>query len=193
MPEVFSGVRPTSVAEIEARHKNPTKVKIAPKANDHLDKNAFLKLLVTQLAKQDPLSPVNDREFISQMAHFSSLEQMSEVARSMKEVRSFQANFLLGREVLGRDFVTGRELQGRVEKVFYDSAGQVFLKVGRGSIRFEDVSVIGEYVSHETLRQTTPAPQNPISIGESQEKTPISDIKAHSTQNQTYREGGKLP
>lgn len=44
--------------------------------SNNLDKDAFLKLLVTQLQNQDPLSPMEDREFIAQMAQFSSLEQM---------------------------------------------------------------------------------------------------------------------
>lgn len=41
-----------------------------------LDKDAFLRLLVTQLSNQDPLNPMEDKEFIAQMAQFSTLEQM---------------------------------------------------------------------------------------------------------------------
>ncbi len=47
-----------------------------------LDKDAFLKLLVTQMQNQDPLSPMEDREFIAQMAQFSSLEQMQNLNTS---------------------------------------------------------------------------------------------------------------
>lgn len=44
--------------------------------NADLDKNAFLRLLTVQLANQDPLNPMEDREFIVQLAQFSTLEQI---------------------------------------------------------------------------------------------------------------------
>jgi len=47
--------------------------------NKKLDKNAFFNLLVTQLQNQDPLNPVEDKEFIAQMAQFSSLEQLQQL------------------------------------------------------------------------------------------------------------------
>ena len=44
--------------------------------SDELDRDAFLNLLVTQMQNQDPLDPTDDKEFVAQMAQFSSLEQM---------------------------------------------------------------------------------------------------------------------
>ena len=42
-----------------------------------LGKDEFLKLLITQLKHQDPISPVDDKEFIAQLAQFSSLSRFS--------------------------------------------------------------------------------------------------------------------
>lgn len=55
----------------------------APK--QELDKDAFLQLLVTQLRYQDPLNPVDDKEFIAQMAQFTSLEQMQNLNKTATE------------------------------------------------------------------------------------------------------------
>ena len=45
-----------------------------------LGKDAFMNLFVTQLQNQDPLEPMDNTEFLSQMAQFSSLEQMQNIA-----------------------------------------------------------------------------------------------------------------
>ena len=57
----------------------------ARERNNDLDRDAFMKLLVTQLRSQDPLNPMEDREFISQMAQFSSLEQMQNLNESFQQ------------------------------------------------------------------------------------------------------------
>lgn len=51
--------------------------------SSELGKDEFMKILMTQLQHQDPLSPMDDREFISQMATFSSLEQMMNMTNSI--------------------------------------------------------------------------------------------------------------
>ena len=48
-----------------------------------LGQDAFLKLLVTQLQHQDPTKPQADAEFIAQLAQFSSLEKLTQIAASV--------------------------------------------------------------------------------------------------------------
>lgn len=56
------------------------------KANDELGKDAFLQLLVTQLKNQDPLDPQDNSSYIAELAQFSSLEQMTNVAKSLEDL-----------------------------------------------------------------------------------------------------------
>jgi flagellar basal-body rod modification protein FlgD len=73
------------------------------KPNAALDKNDFLKILITQLSHQDPTQPMDDKEFVSQMAQFSSLEQMTNMSEGLTKVADLiarsQAINLLGSAV----------------------------------------------------------------------------------------------
>ncbi len=53
------------------------------KKNDDLDKDAFLQLLVAQMKYQDPLDPQDNSEFVAELAQFSALEQMTNVANNL--------------------------------------------------------------------------------------------------------------
>ena len=87
--------------------------------NGAMDKNDFLKILITQLSYQDPTAPMEDKEFIAQMAQFSSLEQMTNMSNGFKELSGIlgQSNALglLGKWV---QIVDGENIiSGKVEEV----------------------------------------------------------------------------
>jgi flagellar basal-body rod modification protein FlgD len=66
-------------------------------ASDAMGKNDFLNLLVTQLRYQDPMNPMQDQEFISQLAQFSQLEQLKNMSSSLDT--STQVNYLMSQSI----------------------------------------------------------------------------------------------
>ncbi|MFT4146773.1 MAG: flagellar hook capping FlgD N-terminal domain-containing protein, partial [Mobilitalea sp.] len=90
-----------------------TKTSTAKSSNNELGKDAFLKLLTTQMKYQDPLNPNTDTEYIAQLATFSQLEQLQNLGTVTTNSQAFG---LVGKSVIVKTesasgnttYVTGR-------------------------------------------------------------------------------------
>ena len=74
----------SSITQSLNRTNNEFNTALSKQKGSNLDKDSFMLLLVTQFKYQDPLNPMEDKEFIAQMAQFSSLEQLMNLNTSMK-------------------------------------------------------------------------------------------------------------
>lgn len=98
--------------------------------NSTLGKDAFLKILMTQLQNQDPTKPMDDSQFIAQMAQFSSLEQMTNLTTAFKEFAAVQeqSQMIEFSNFVGKD-VKWHELTDKK-----DDKGNPITNEGTGSI-----------------------------------------------------------
>jgi flagellar basal-body rod modification protein FlgD len=99
------------------------------KPTQNLGKDDFIKILITQLTHQDPTAPMEDKEFIAQMAQFSSLEQMTNMAKDFNRIAGLvagsEASASLGRSVELAD--GDRTVSGVVKAVTRGDAPQVMV------------------------------------------------------------------
>lgn len=102
------------------------------KSPDLLNKNVFFKLLVKELTHQDPMEPMNSREFLTQLAQFSSVEKLNsiheELDAAFEAQMLYQGSQMLGSHVEGIDPSTGEQIQGKVSQVSLKD-GTVYLTV----------------------------------------------------------------
>ena len=130
-------IQKNGVAASEAKN-NTTK-------SGDLDKEAFLQLLVTQMKYQDPLEPTDNTEYVSQLATFSELEQMTNLVASSDLTRASQ---LVGQYVTIKDTNenTGEEtiIGGKVDYVTVEN-GKGYLNIGDGKYSIDKLdSVVDE-------------------------------------------------
>ena len=124
--------------------------------NNSLDKDAFLNLLVTQLRYQNPLEPMDDKEFISQMAQFSSLEQ----AQNTNKIAKFNSAYgMIGKMISAiTSGETGKleDIVGIVESVRV-SGDKAYLIVDSKEIPYESINevtdVIGSIEQNQIMLQ----------------------------------------
>lgn len=110
------GVTQTVEAYNAAQSKNSA-------TNSTLGKDAFLQLLVTQMRYQDPLDPQDNSEYLSQLAQFSALEQMTNVAEGLTNVSTLVDNINTSVLVGQLSNMIGQPVQWQVESTTTDENG----------------------------------------------------------------------
>jgi flagellar basal-body rod modification protein FlgD len=85
-----------------------------------LGKDDFMQLLMAQLKNQDPMKPMEDKEFITQLAQFSSLEAIEKMTEQMEELTGsqmlMQAATLIGKNVSAK-LPSGEVVTGQITQV----------------------------------------------------------------------------
>ena len=144
--------------------KTPENQQKSPKSS--LGQEDFLKLMTTQLQNQDPFAPMENGEFIAQMAQFSTVTGITEMGQTLKglsdklnEFRIATASDLLGNSVLVPGNVVRPNKDGEVHGIidlpspssetsvsFFDSSGELVHSIdlgsqGRGLVGFEWKSI----------------------------------------------------
>lgn len=103
----------------------------------------FLKLLTTQLANQDPSSPMDSTQMIAQTSQLASMEQLTKLASATTDgyalqQRSAAAN-VLGKDVTWTDS-SGVAQHGTVSSVTFTSSGSPMLAVGGTTVALSDLT-----------------------------------------------------
>lgn len=141
----------------------------------NLDKNDFLKLFVTSLQYQDPMSPMQPGEMMQQMAQLGFMEQVTNMSQSVEkmtktfeETKLLQGASMIGKQVgaVGDD---NKVIEGKVDKVGFDPNGIIQLLIGDKSVSIGQVVTIGEPKKSEVKPEEKP---------EDSKNEPVTETKA---------------
>lgn len=127
----------TSLDELTYANRDAAEVSKV-RGSSELGKDEFLQLLVCQLSNQDPLNPQSDTEFISQLAQFSALEQMTNLNTAFSNSSAYS---LVGKAVIvQKSDASGqsKEVRGTVDYVEIKN-GEAYLSIDGNSYSIEDL------------------------------------------------------
>jgi flagellar basal-body rod modification protein FlgD len=118
-----------------------------PGTQNLLGKDDFMKLFVTQMQYQNPLNPMDNTEFATQLAQFSSLEQLTNISGQMQDLLVFQNSLhnTLTSSFIGRNVKYGgdQEGAGTVTGISFDNDVTYLIVDGNTKIRLSDIKEIG--------------------------------------------------
>ncbi|WP_274651541.1 flagellar hook capping FlgD N-terminal domain-containing protein [Paenibacillus humicola] len=113
-----------------------------------LGKDDFLKILVTQLKNQDPMQPLDDKDFVAQMAQFTSVEQLMNMSDEMTRLRQNlgMASSMIGKTIEWNDVSDGGEpvlKSGQVDSILIKD-GAEYAKVGGTDVNLDEIVSIAD-------------------------------------------------
>lgn len=122
---------------VDAIGTAPNVQDVGPTKQNTIDQEDFIKLFLAQLQFQDPMEPVDNREFLAQLAQFSSLEQSRQTSQNTNDLLAMnattQALGLLNRQVDVQGLTL--PISGTVIAVEFTAAGaQLSVRDGSGQV-----------------------------------------------------------
>jgi flagellar basal-body rod modification protein FlgD len=108
-----------------------------------IDKEGFMKLFLTQLANQDPMNPMDQKDMLAQFAQFSLIEAVSNLSSGFANLQLIDAAGMIGAQVtaFGPDGVT--KVSGTVDHI-EQLSGKVMLLIADGT-RIDPSKVVAVY------------------------------------------------
>lgn len=136
--------------------------------SDVLGKDDFLKILMTQLQNQDPLNPMQDKDFIAQMATFSTLEQITNMGKSIDRfVQAEQQNKMISYSQFAGKEISWHKIEekdgtqivmegtGKVASVQFKEDNVMFILEDGTSLEPGNISQINEHSNENHLLQAS--------------------------------------
>lgn len=151
------------------------------KPQTEMDKDAFLKVLIAQMTHQDPMSPMEDTQFIAQMAQFSALEQSMQANNTATAAR---AEGMIGKEIVASAVMdsTGTlrpaDIYGKVVGTLKVN-GKVFLQLEKGyMVPLDKVLAVYEKIPDDLVKpdpgEGDPKPELPLAPEDPEPGHPIA-------------------
>ncbi|MFY0517144.1 flagellar hook assembly protein FlgD [Lysinibacillus sp. UGB7] len=161
--------------------------------NSDLGKDAFLQLLITQLANQDPTNPMDDREFIAQMAQFSSLEQMQNMTKGLEALLASQQQT----QLMSYSSFVGKEVKWHELTEEKDDKGKPIINEGTGvieSVKFVEGTVVfvladGKEISPGNISAILSGSELNTGGNNSSTESPLVQASQLIGKNVTYKDG----
>lgn len=129
-------------------------------SSDSLGKDQFLKILITQLQNQNPMEPLEDKEFIAQMAQFTSVEQLTNISSQIESLSQSlgAASGLIGKQVswIGTSAESNESAvrSGVVDSIVIRSGVQ-YAVINDEAVALSDITQISEAKSETDNSETT--------------------------------------